>query len=283
MLYREILLADYRVGAMSNNHNAENKDITEQDKQKAKQRVIDRACQGFTLQLLNEHWKAGDTLPSEASLCKMFGVHRNALRDAMKLYEDKGIFIKQQGANTKVSENFAFYMLRDEPDLIVRLNPEEFHCMLEFRQSVEMICAGLAAGRAREEDLNHLARALTAMTDNQANPEAFSVAECDFHFALIGAAHNVIWSRALKAVENDFLASIAELNENGISAENLAAHEVMLQALKKQDPVAAARAMEHILVLAVQASEDVVHRRAESEGEQSPVIFDNASSASEPK
>ncbi|MGB9678764.1 MAG: GntR family transcriptional regulator [Thermoanaerobacteraceae bacterium] len=47
-------------------------------------------------------WKEGEKLPSEAKLAKQFGISRATLREAMRILEDEGLIVKQQGIGTFV-------------------------------------------------------------------------------------------------------------------------------------------------------------------------------------
>ncbi len=47
-------------------------------------------------------WKEGSKLPSESQLAKQFGISRATLREAMRILEDEGLIVKQQGVGTFV-------------------------------------------------------------------------------------------------------------------------------------------------------------------------------------
>lgn len=52
--------------------------------------------------------KEGDLLPSEAQLCKIFGISRGTLREAMRVLEEEGVVIRKQGVGTFISKNKTF-------------------------------------------------------------------------------------------------------------------------------------------------------------------------------
>ena len=222
----------------------------------------------LSIGLLEERWKPGYCLPPEGEICKEYNVSRNSYDKARQELITKGVLEAEKGSGTRVTENFHPYMLRDDLHLVIRLEPGEFSDMLEFRHNVELICAALAAERATGADLLALSAALETMKASQGDPEAFSRAECDFHFALIDATHSNVWIRAAGAVRGDFLAFIAEINEAGVLPQSVPAHKILYQALQDRDAIAAPRAMATLLLLAKEASQSVEQRRKAQHGQQ---------------
>ncbi|MFG6656253.1 FadR/GntR family transcriptional regulator [Scandinavium sp. M-37] len=226
----------------------------------------------LSIGLLEERWKPSERLPPEAEICQKYDVSRNSYDHARKQLIAKGALEAEKGSGTWVAKDFHPYMLRDDLNLVIRLEPGEFSDMLEFRHTIELICASLAADRATGADLLAMSAALEAMKASQNDPAVFSRAECDFHFALIAATHSNAWIRAAGALRGDFLAFIAEVNEAGVLPQSVPAHEVLYQALKNRDPVAAPRAMATILALAKEASEHVTQRRKAEQDQQSRIM-----------
>lgn len=226
----------------------------------------------LTIALIEGRWGPEDSLPSEIKICQEYGVSPNTCKEVRRRLVAKGVLEVQKGSGTRVTKDFHPYMLRDDPNLVIRLAPKEFSDMLEFRQNVELICANLAVTNATKGDLVAMSVALNLMKENQNDPLVFSRAESDFHFALIGATHNTMWVRALDAVRGDFFAFIAEANEAGVSPQSLPAHEALYQALENKNHFAATQAMATILALAKEASDQVVQLRKENQDQQSRII-----------
>lgn len=279
MLYSGALLTRDRVNVMSKKGNKNNSKAQPNNKKKKMTGVAEGAERQLKTWLIERRWGPGDRLPSEAQLCEMLGgISLISLKPAIKKLNAAGAIETIRGSGSLVRSDFAPYMLRDDSDLVIRLQPEEFHDMIEFRQMMDLSAVRLAAGRACAADQVVLAKAFNAMQASGSDPVKFSLAECDFHIAVAGATHNIIWIRAMKAIRGDYLAYLTELNEAGISEENKLAHEALYLSLKNQDPDAATRAMERVLAEASRASEAVKQRRAENRGTQLPIISGGKSS-----
>ncbi|WMY72521.1 FCD domain-containing protein [Buttiauxella selenatireducens] len=259
---------------MTQNDNKKSDKALKKNEKHKEPGVAKRAYKQLKTWLIAGRWKPEDCLPSEAILSQELGVSRNSLQTALKLLNTTGAIETVKGSGSHVNKDFAPYMLRDDTNLVIRLKPREFSDMLEFRQNVELQCAGLAAARATRGDMVALTRALKAMKAQQHDPTEFSKAESEFHFALIDATHNTIWIRAMNAIRGDYHAYLAELNEGGVFAENVVAHEALYLALKDQDSDAALRAMTTVLAQAAHTSDIVAQNRADNKSVQSPIIFD---------
>lgn len=52
--------------------------------------------------IVNGNCRVGTQLPTEASLCRRFGVSRHTIRDALRMLRDEGLVTSRQGAGTVV-------------------------------------------------------------------------------------------------------------------------------------------------------------------------------------
>jgi GntR family transcriptional regulator, transcriptional repressor for pyruvate dehydrogenase complex len=136
---------------------------------------------------------AGSRLPSEPVLAEEAGVSRLTLREAVKSLERRGVLRVEQGRGTFV--NPASQWLPLDPDLLatlVRRDHSLAEQLTEVRRIVEVGAAGLAARRRTAADLEDMSTALerakAALADGDVH--AFSVADLDFHRAVLEAAGN---------------------------------------------------------------------------------------------
>ena len=107
--------------------------------------------------IVNGRYKAGDRLPSERELCDLFQASRGALREAFRGLEQKGLIAVKVGAGggTFVKAMTA-EKVRERLALLVKVGGVSLGELAEFRECLEGITTGLAAGRAKKEDIEQL-------------------------------------------------------------------------------------------------------------------------------
>ena len=67
----------------------------------------EKAIYTLTRQINSGVWRIGDKLPVEDELCKLIGVGRNTLREAVAALEQQGILRRMQGAGTFLCQEFS--------------------------------------------------------------------------------------------------------------------------------------------------------------------------------
>ena len=67
----------------------------------------EKAIYTLTRQINSGTWRIGDKLPVEDELCKLIGVGRNTLREAVAALEQQGVLRRMQGAGTFLCQEFA--------------------------------------------------------------------------------------------------------------------------------------------------------------------------------
>ena len=104
--------------------------------------------------------------PSEANLCKRYGVSRSAVREAVKMLSAKGLVVSVQrvGVNIRPSEDWNIF----DPDILnwmlnAECSTEFLKEFLQLRISVEPQAAFLAATNGSKAQLNAMAEALDKM------------------------------------------------------------------------------------------------------------------------
>lgn len=141
-------------------------------------------------QLLEGRWKAGERLPSEHELSRIFQVSRVSIRQALQALSAQGLIETRSGDGSFVKQpDIRDLMQGSIPDIY--LTEDSLRWVMEFRRLFEGPVAELAAQRATEEQLQQMdilyQRMIhTAATDIQEH------CNCDFEFhMLIGCmAHN---------------------------------------------------------------------------------------------
>lgn len=195
--------------------------------------------------------KTGDQLPSERELCKMFGVGRSSVREAIRalvvtgnleVIQGKGTFLRDglnSGNQTSVLENtLAVVPLLD---------------LMEAREILEIKAVQLAADRVDKEDIQRIQKAINKMADHAEDSKVFYEADLEFHNALAEAADNMVISEMMKVIwkmvhkyRSKFITTSQESREQTISSareivrlvargEGIAAGEVMRDHLNAVD------------------------------------------------
>ena len=67
----------------------------------------EKAIYTLTKQINSGVWRIGEKLPVEDELCKLIGVGRNTLREAVAALEQQGVLRRMQGAGTFLCQEFA--------------------------------------------------------------------------------------------------------------------------------------------------------------------------------
>jgi DNA-binding FadR family transcriptional regulator len=135
----------------------------------------------------------GSRLPSESELCRLLGVSRTVLREAMKSLSTLGLVKIMQGRATRVAPPESWNHLAP---LIMRVRTEgpelkrALRELLEVRSMVEVEVAGLAAQRAEPEHLEQLRKLLQQMGWAFEDPVEYTRLDNEFHLGIVRAAGN---------------------------------------------------------------------------------------------
>jgi GntR family transcriptional regulator, transcriptional repressor for pyruvate dehydrogenase complex len=134
--------------------------------------------------------KPGDQLPAERELAQQFGVSRTAVREAVRVLNEKGLVEAYSGRGTFVT-NGTSQAIRQSLDLMIKIGqPEGSTHLAELREVLEPGIAALAAVRAEESDISALREAVDVMDRSRHDADAFIEGDLDFHLALAEAAAN---------------------------------------------------------------------------------------------
>ena len=204
--------------------------------------LVDQAIDGMRALLADGEWSVGTRIPPEPVLAAELGVSRNTVREAVRALAHGGVLEVRRGDGTYVAApNEVSALIRREVGRV------ELGHVLEVRHAIESRAASLAARRRTEEDLGVLADALRRRRSGAADRDAerFVTADCDFHLAVVAAAHNPLLSELYEGFLETLMASVV-LPPDG--ADDLApAHDGLLTAIAAGDPEAASAASTALL------------------------------------
>ena|SRR5690242_13120015 len=195
-------------------------------------------------QILAGELPAGTQLPVERELAERTGVSRTVVREALKALAREGL------VRTRVGRNGGTVVTRPDTGSIVR-SLDQFaqagdvplHALLEARELVEPLCAGLAASRRSEEQLAELEaiheRLTAARSQADAEPENIR-----WHVAVARASGNELLA--------SFVEGLAGVRKAGTENRHLSArmrvqvveaHAAIMAAIRAGDADAASRRM----------------------------------------
>jgi GntR family transcriptional regulator, transcriptional repressor for pyruvate dehydrogenase complex len=192
--------------------------------------------------------KPGDMLPPERELVRMFGVSRSSIRDAIRRLETVGLLEPRQGIGTVVRDVSADAVVAPVTGVLLQKR-KVISELLDVRMIIEPALARRAALHASPEQVAQLQAALLRQEQKVLRGELAIEEDSDFHYTIALAANN---SAMLKLVHvlMDSLRDLRErsLEVGGRQAKSLAAHRLILRAIKHGDQEAAEQAMRRHLL-----------------------------------
>ncbi len=132
----------------------------------ASRRLHEQVLDALVESIVAEKFAPGESLPSEAEMCDVYGVSRSSVREALRVLSEKGLIEVRHGLGTRVNppERWDFM---DPLVLSARRKNGAmapiFNDLHEARRILESEVAALAAQRAGNEDRERLQAALDEM------------------------------------------------------------------------------------------------------------------------
>lgn len=135
----------------------------------------------------------GQLLPTETALIEQYGVSRTAVREAVQVLATKGFVQIRQGSGSTVAPRSRWNVLDTEYLSITGAGHSLFEHLLEARDIFEPAIAGLAAQRAKPEQIDRL-RELVEELARAGNRKAEVHADLDiaFHHVLAECTGNPV-------------------------------------------------------------------------------------------
>ncbi len=194
----------------------------------------------------------GEPLPTELQLAEQAGVSRLTVREAVGLLRQKGVVEVRRGRGTYVRPQADWSPL-DPSVLEARASQgdglDSVEHLLEARRLVEVGVAELAAARRDDGDLARLETALATMRAAGPDVELFVEGDLAFHAALMAAAGNPVVAALFSPVGELLEQSRRTTSQRAADrADAIAAHEEILDAVRRRDPGRARTAMSDHLV-----------------------------------
>lgn len=196
--------------------------------------------------LLSGGVEPGTRMPSERQLAEAFGVGRSAVREAIAALSLIGLIEVRHGDGT--------YLKRPDSPLLPQvvewgllLGEQRTRDLVEARQKIETVLAGLAAQRRGEDDLERLESALARMRDavqQEQLVDDFVNADIAFHLHLAEAAGNTALRDVHASIQALLRAWIGRVIAAGHGELSYEEHVPIMEAVRNRDVIAAEAAME---------------------------------------
>lgn len=174
--------------------------------QKAKQnRIFQDVVNQIEDAIVQGKLQSGSKLPAERELVELFQTSRGTLREALRVLEQKGLITIKTGVKGGAMINdLTTDQVSQSLDLLIRYQKVSLRDLAEFREGVEGIVAGLAAERAREEDIRYLkellAEAKAHLDAGFSGWDDFIAVDNRLHMALADIAGNPIYESVLRTI-----------------------------------------------------------------------------------
>jgi len=192
--------------------------------------------------------RPGHRLPSERQLAADLGVGRSAVREALAALDLLGIVVVRQGSGSYLNSEISD-LLPQTIEWGLMLGQPRVLDLVEARQNLEMITAGLAARKATDADIEELHGRLAGMESAADDLPTFVEADVQFHVEVARIAQNSVLSDILHSIRALLRVWItrAIAADDGHTDHTLAEHRAVYQAIASRDSEAAANAMtEHM-------------------------------------
>jgi len=211
---------------------------------------------GFVQRLIESgEFKAGDKLPPERELAQLIGVSRPSVRAGLQSLAAVGVVESRQGAGTFVSDGPPLFDV-NPLSLFSALHGIPQDELFETRRVIEIDLAGLAAERARGDELAVISEQVMEMFASVDDVHRFLVHDIRFHRAVAAAARNPLLAAIMEMVADLFYDQRKKTVDRWRGAPEAAEqHRRIYQAIRSGDVERARREMDTHLVWAQKAQE----------------------------
>lgn len=225
------------------------------------QKIADVIATHIEALILEGTLRPGEKLAPERELAHKLDVSRPSLRDAIDKLSERGLLEAGRGG-TYVAQ-FLNPMMQPLARLF-RDNPNAAADYFEFRQSVEVQAARLAATRATNVDKAAIRGCLAEMrkAHKLSDPHQEAQADVKLHMLVYEAGHNVIMLHVMRALSellrnNIFFNREHLYRRSGVRDQLLTQHLEIGESVIGADPVAAERAAENHIRFVFATVEDI--------------------------
>lgn len=197
-------------------------------------------------QILAGEWTEGAFLPTERDLVVQSGLSRASVREALRTLEMEGLIA------TKAGRGGGSLVCRPTRDLLersvslfIRGQRVRTAALLETREALETLLAGMAALHRTGEDLALLNDLHERLNRARGDQEAFLRTNFDWHLAVVAASHNELLIGIVNAISHEMFryTLMDRLGSDEVQGATLKSHVGIMDAIGRRDAEAARRRM----------------------------------------
>lgn len=218
--------------------------------------LVGRAMRAVTDHIRREELKAGDPMPSEAAFAESLSMSRTVVREAFRSLSAVGVIDVGNGRRARVGaiDDSVLSLIVDHA---VRTQQISIQQVLDLRRSIELRSASLAAFRRTTQEAEEIVGLARRMRAALGDFPAMADLDIAFHQAIARATRNPMYA----IVIGSFRTVMQQTCPIGwfsrpTQAERLAVldmHDAIADAIRRQDPPGAERAMAEHFDLSIKA------------------------------
>lgn len=206
--------------------------------------IVVELTQRLIQYLFSGSLKPGDKLPAERQLSEALGVGRSSLREALKTLTVLGLVEVRQGDGTYLRKGHS-RLLTETIEWGLLLSERQTMHLIEARQKIEAVLAGLAAEKCNKKDAKELELILLEMQQAGSNFDSYTEADIKFHMKLYEIAGNSVLENILISIQSLLRTWINTVVESaGDTDFSYNDHVHIYKAVVSNNSVAATAAME---------------------------------------
>ncbi len=197
-------------------------------------------------QILAGEWAEGAFLPTERELVVQAGLSRASVREALRTLEMEGLIATRAGrGGGSVVCRPSRDMLERSVSTFIRGQRVRPAALLETREALETLVAGMAALHRTDEDLATLADLHERLSAARGDQEGFLRTNFEWHLAVVAASHNELLVGIVNAISNEmFRFTLMDvLGSDEVQSATLGSHTRIMDAIVRRDAGAAQRRM----------------------------------------
>ncbi len=193
-------------------------------------------------------WQPGEKLPGELELCRILGIGRSTLREALRSLAFVGLVQTSHGEGTFVSGGAEHLLERLLAKGLLRTE-KAIADVCEARIVLETELAALCAERIREDEIKVLRGLIARMGQClDRNTTEFNELDLQFHLEIASFSKNPVLEKVMNPIRDlvsEWIVKSQELPGLRVNAHRQ--HQAILEALANRKPDRARKAMrEHL-------------------------------------